>query len=277
VGKEENVMEAGRGLDYAILSLHAEPSMMIAPVLLNIGVRVIDMSGAFRLHDLEMFKKFYGFEHAYPELFDGAVYGLTEKNWKLIKEARFIANPGCYATAIELALMPLQSLGFIGQDDQIMIEAYSGYTGAGKKAAVPVAITPYKSGRVHQHIPEIEQFLGLNNQINFFPHVTPWPRGIEAKILLNIHQQIDIWKIYAGFYEMMKGVSVSSVAINKDANRDNVIGTNICQIYPQCFADGRVEIAVAIDNLGKGAAGQAVQNLIIMDASFGDKVYEDER
>jgi N-acetyl-gamma-glutamyl-phosphate reductase len=277
VGRGQALEEVAGGIHYAILALPTEESLKIVPRLLEYGVRVIDLSGAFRLQDAAVFKKYYGQTHPCPEILHQAVYGLVEKNRRQISEASLVANPGCYATAIELGLLPLVERGFIRPDTKIVIEAISGYTGAGKHARIPDEITAYKPDREHQHVPEIEQALGLDGQIHFFPHVTPMPRGIKATIKLRIRRWINAARLYAEYYYQKSGQWESYVKICTAVKLGDVLGTNLCCISPKSDKLGEVEISVCIDNLGKGAAGQAIQNLIAMDPSFGDTVYENEK
>lgn len=277
VGKEQPVEKIAREIGYAILALPTGESLKVAPELLKSNVRVIDLSGAFRLRDVSVFEKYYGIPHPCPEYLDQAVYGLTEKSREQIRHAALVANPGCYATAVELALLPLAEQGLIERDMPISVEAVSGYTGAGKHAPIPDKLTAYKPNRAHQHVPEIEQTLGLQDQLHFYPRVAPWPRGIEATIRLNIRRQINIVYLYKERYGSSPCQNQNYVhVVDRGAERERVIGTNFCHITPRIGEHGEVEISVAIDNLGKGAAGQAVQNLITMNPSFGDTVYESE-
>jgi len=274
VSRKQPLEEIVGEIGYAILALPENESLKIVPELLGHDICVIDLSGAFRLQDVAVFEKYYKRSHPCPEYLDRAVYGLTEKNLEQIRRASLVANPGCYPTAVELALLPLVEHGLIEPDTRILIEAVSGYTGGGKNAKIPDSVKPYEPWRMdrgHQHIPEIEQTLGLNGQIHFFPHVAPWPRGIEATIKFNIRRRIDIVDLYVKHYSFS-----AYVRIGLEAKREDVVGTNLCLIAPKISNQGEVEISVAIDNLGKGAAGQAIQNLIVINPCFGDKVYESE-
>lgn len=276
IGRERDLEEVAGQIAYAILALPTEESLKLVPDLLKSNVKVIDLSGAFRLRDAALFEKYYGLPHTCPELLAQAVYGLTEKNSEQIQNAKLIANPGCYATAVELALLPLCERGLIKSDTHIFINAVSGYTGAGKHARIPDKIRPYKLDRAHQHVPEIEQVLGLSGQIHFYPHIAPWPRGIEATIRFNLWHYPDIVDLYFEHYYNFFGQNINYVRIADEAKREDVIGTNFCMIAPEISRYGEVKITVAIDNLGKGAAGQAVQNLIALNPSFGYEVYKNE-
>jgi N-acetyl-gamma-glutamyl-phosphate reductase len=271
--KEKECKETLKEIDYAILALPAEESLKLVPEILSSGITVVDLSGAYRLKDLEVFKKYYGMDHPHPELLGCAVYGLPEMNYDAIKKAELIANPGCYATAIELALLPLALNSLIDKNAAITIKAVSGYTGAGKQAVIPKRISPYKPGRKHQHIPEIEEVLNLPGLIEFYPHIAPWPRGIEAMIRLKTSGVSDIEKVYEDYYHPNKN-HASYIRISDHAKKEDVIGTNDCIISIRQQQNGVLMIDVAIDNLIKGAAGQAVQNLILMDPdSFGNTVF----
>jgi len=194
----------------------------------------------------------------YPfELSQKSIYGLSEKIAKN-SHRLFVANPGCYATAIELGLLPLVKNNLVS-GSKIIIRASSGYTGAGRKAKVPKTITSYKGGRQHQHIPEIEQELDIRQQLLFYPQVAPWPRGIEAVIRVKMSIEADILGLYEQFYTNELFVRVKPNGVKTE----NVVGTNFCDIFPE--ANGlSATIKVVIDNIGKGGAGQAVQNFNIM-------------
>ena len=251
IGTIENV-------EIGFLALKAEQSIEIAPELLKRGIKVIDLSGAFRIKDTSSFAKYYQFNHAHPDLLNMSVYGLPEKNREKIRNAQLIANPGCYATAINLGLLPLVNSGLIFPSAKISAKAISGYTGAGKGAKIPKTITSYKGGRQHQHIPEIEQEMDIQGRLLFFPQVAPWPRGIEIVIHVKILNATDILNLYNQFYKKELFVRVKS----EEVKTDNVIKTNFCEICPMIVGPFAV-IKVAIDNLGKGGAGQAVQNFNI--------------
>lgn len=262
------VTGAIENVEVGFLVLKAEQSMEIAPELLKRGIKVIDLSGAFRVKDVSNFAKYYQFNHAHPDLLNMSVYGLPEKNREKIQNAQLIANPGCYATAINLGLLPLVNNGLISPSAKILAKAISGYTGAGKGAKVPKTITPYKGGRQHQHTPEIEQELDIQERLTFFPQVAPWPRGIEVVIYVKISITIDILNLYKQFYKQELFVRVKS----KKAEVNDVVGTNFCDICPGTTGPFAI-IKVVIDNLGKGGAGQAVQNFNILCGFPEELVY----
>ena len=239
--------------DVTMLATPAEVSHDLAPQLLAKGRRVVDLSGAFRLRDAALYPKFYGFEHRHPELLAEAVYGLPELERTRQASARLIANPGCYATAIQLALAPLRFAG------RAIVDAMSGVTGAGRKATEEFSFTEIASDvrayRVlkHQHTPEIEQQLGM--RVTFVPHLLPIKRGILATC------HVDAAEVDFARYANEPFISLAPSA--NDVKLVDVVGTNKCRIGYTRDGDHVVVIS-AIDNLVKGAAGQAVQNLNLM-------------
>lgn len=239
--------------DVTMLATPAEVSHELAPQLLAKGRRVVDLSGAFRLRDASLYPKFYGFEHRHPELLAEAVYGLPELDRTRQASARLIANPGCYATAIQLALAPLRKAG------RAIVDAMSGVTGAGRKATEEFSFTEIASDvrayRVlkHQHTPEMEQQLGM--RITFVPHLLPIKRGILATC------HVDAAEVDFARYQSEPFISLAPSA--NDVKLVDVVGTNKCRIGYTRDGD-HVVVVSAIDNLVKGAAGQAVQNLNLM-------------
>src|SRR4051812_12224953 len=239
--------------DVAFLATPAEVSLELAPKLLANGRRVIDLSGAFRLRDAALYPKFYRFEHRQPELLAEAVYGLPEIDRTRQANARLIANPGCYATAIQLALAPLRYQG------RAIVDAMSGVTGAGRKATEDFSfaeiandVRAYRA-LDHQHTPEIEQQLGT--RVSFVPHLLPVKRGIIATC------HVDARAVDFSRYATEPFISLAASA--NDVKLVDVVGTNKCRIG--YTTDGEhVVVVSAIDNLVKGAAGQAVQNLNLM-------------
>lgn len=239
--------------DVAMLATPAEVSHEIAPQLLAKGRRVVDLSGAFRLRDAALYPKFYGFEHRHPELLAEAVYGLPELDRTRQAAARLIANPGCYATAIQLALAPLRYSG------RAIVDAMSGVTGAGRKATEGFSFTEIandvRAYRVlkHQHTPEIEQQLAT--RVTFVPHLLPIKRGILATC------HVDASDVDFACYANEPFISLAPSA--NEVRIVDVVGTNKCRIGYTRDGD-HVVVMSAIDNLVKGAAGQAVQNLNLM-------------
>jgi len=260
VSLDEAVVQAA-SCDIAFLATPAEASLDLAPKLLASGPRVVDLSGAFRLRDPKLYPAFYKFEHTHTELLATAVYGLPELVARdAIASARLVTNPGCYATAIQLALAPLAD----SIEGRAIVDAMSGVTGAGRKAAEEFSfaeisndLRAYRALK-HQHRPEIEQQLGC--EVTFVPHLLPVKRGILATC--HVRTTIDVAARLRDRYAREHFVTVAESA-DHVALRD-VVGTNRCRIGVSTSERGEVVVTSAIDNLVKGAAGQAVQNLNLM-------------
>ena len=255
-------------MDIAFFALPHGQALNLIPNLPD-NVKAIDLSGDFRIDDADTHKRFYKLEHAGP-FQAGFVYGLTELNREAIREARFIANPGCFATATLLALAPAVKSGLL--TGRIVVDAKTGSSGSGAKAAANThhpqrsnSFYAYKPFQ-HQHLPEIEQTLrtvgDLDNELVFMTHSLPVSRGIFAtcymETKLNITNE-DLANLYREFYE--DSFFVRQVDGSPDINW--VKNTNFCDVA--AHSNGK-QIAVfsAIDNLVKGAAGQAVQNMNLM-------------
>jgi len=249
--------------------------MDVAPVLLKAGRKVIDLAGDFRLASPDAFAQHYGTPHTHPELLSQAVYGLSELNGDAVAKARLVANPGCYAASVILACAPLLKAKF-AEPSGIIVDAKSGLTGAGRKAEVSTMFAEMNENlwaykvNAHQHVPEIEQALGafggMSGSMCFVPHVVPVNRGILSTIYLRLSggatwEQVD--NAYRSFYQHAPFVRVRPQG-QWPAVRD-VAGTNYCDIAFTVDPAKRLLIVVAaIDNLLKGAAGQAVQNMNLM-------------
>jgi len=260
IGLEHDLhyLAPARALEHAVacsavfLATPAEISHDYVPQLVG-KTKVIDLSGAFRLRDAAAYERHYGFVHRHPALLAEAVYGLPELGRARIAGASLIANPGCYATAIQLAIAPLAKLGL-----RWVVDAVSGVTGAGRKATEAMSfaevandVRAYRALR-HQHAPEIEQ--GLGARVAFVPHLVPIARGILA----TCHAQLgDVGSAYA-IYKDEPFIELGRDA--DDVSLHHVVGTNRCRIGWTVEGDDLV-VTAAIDNLVKGAAGQAVQNL----------------
>ncbi len=246
----------------------------IAPQLIHAGKQVIDISGAFRLKNPIHYPKVYGFEHTHHDLLAKSIYGLTETNKSAIAGNSFIANPGCYATATLLALLPLTACIGNGEGIILYIDAKSGLSGAGRKTDQTLQfceadhdVRPYKIG-VHQHVPEIEQALRMRSpslpNITFVPMIVPMERGILISAYVsgwNTDMSIDDLKEhYIKFYTNAPFIRI--LGGNRIPHTKGVIHTNYCDI--NIFRDEhskQIIIIAAIDNLIKGAAGSAVQNM----------------
>jgi N-acetyl-gamma-glutamyl-phosphate reductase len=260
-------------LDAVFLATPVESSLELAPRFLARGVRVIDLSGAFRLTDPEAFRTFYGSKHPHPELLDDAVYGLSELAGPRLKTARLVANPGCHASAICLALAPLCAASVIAERSAVVCDAKTGVSGAGKKATAAThfcAISENFSiygAMGHRHVGEILQVTGLaESQVTFVAQLLPVRRGILSTIYFNLADgkgADDIAAAYDGAYARARFVDV--YPRGSFPNLESVVQRNVCRIgYDTAEPGRRAVVAVALDNLTKGAAGQAVQNLNLM-------------
>ena len=256
-------------VDVAFFALPHGQALELVPRLPD-NVKVIDLSGDFRIDDAEIFQKFYKLEHTAHDLQRRFVYGLTETNRAAIKTAQYIANPGCFATATLLALAPIVSNDLI--NGKVIVDAKTGSSGSGAKAAANThhpqransfyAYKPFE----HQHVPEIEQHLRragtFENEFVFMTHSLPVSRGIFASVYLetaNILSNEDLKNLYEQFYK--DSFFVRFVEGSPDINW--VKTTNFCDIA--AHANGRqIVVFSAIDNLVKGASGQAVQNMNLM-------------
>jgi N-acetyl-gamma-glutamyl-phosphate reductase len=249
-------------------------AMMMAQFLLASGVKVIDLAADFRIKNPQLWQQWYGMEHACPELLDEAVYGLPEVNRQAIKNARLIASPGCYPTAVQLGFLPLLEKSLI-DSQQLIADVKSGVSGAGRKAQISSLMSEsgesFKAYAVsgHRHLPEIVQGLEMATSkqvgLTFVPHLVPMIRGIHASLY---GQLLDgdfenLQTLYEQRYVNEPFVDVLPQGTHPDTR--NVRGSNMCQIAvynPQ--GSQTVVVLSVIDNLVKGAAGQAVQNMNLM-------------
>lgn len=240
--------------------------------LLDAGVRVIDLAADFRIKDVKVWEKWYGMSHACPELIEQAVYGLPEVNRAEIKQARLVANPGCYPTAVQLGFIPLLEAGLI-DDASLIADAKSGVSGAGRKAEVgslfAEAGDSFKAYGVagHRHLLEIRQGLSLVSKhevgLTFVPHLTPLIRGIHATLYAKLKKGADLQALFEQRYADEPFVDVMPAGSHPETR--SVRGSNHCRIAVHRPQDGdTVVVLSAIDNLVKGAAGQAIQNMNIM-------------
>lgn len=242
--------------------------------LLNAGVKIIDLSADFRLKDPLVWSQWYGSEHTATELLKQAVYGLPEINRKEIEKANLVANPGCYPTAIILSLIPLLQAGCIDVTS-IIADAKSGISGAGKKVAVNYLYTEtsesFKAYGVsgHRHLPEICQALSTiiaePASLTFVPHLVPMVRGIHATVYskLNKTKTVDLQKLFQEHYKNEPFVDVLPSGAHPETR--SVRGSNFCRLAVHVPQNGSTVVVLSvIDNLVKGAAGQAIQNMNIM-------------
>jgi N-acetyl-gamma-glutamyl-phosphate reductase len=258
----------------ALLALPDEVSVGIAVELLERGVRVVDLSGAFRVRDTAHYPRWCGFEHPAPAWLDRAVYGLTEWEGERHREASLIANPGCYPTAALLGVLPLERAGLLDPAAPIVVDGKSGVSGAGRRlepaylfAEVNENFKPYRVLE-HRHLPEMLQAIGLDPErpVLFVPHLLPLSRGLLSTLYLSLRQGVtagDVAAALAGRYEKRPFVRLLGQGCWPELRA--VTGTNRCEIGWTVDSTRRVAVVVsAIDNLLKGAAGQAVQNLNLM-------------
>lgn len=258
-------------------------AMQQVPALLEAGVKVIDLAADFRLKDADEWAHWYGMPHACPELLAEAVYGLPEVNRDAIRQARLVANPGCYPTAVQLGFLPLLKAGLIDAS-HLVADVKSGVSGAGRKAEVHSLLCEtsesFKAYGVagHRHLPEIRQGLarvhGAGVGLTFVPHLTPMIRGIHATLYARSTGTVaDLQALYEQTYANEPFVDVMPAGSHPETR--SVKGANTCRLsvfQPQ--GGDTVVVLSVIDNLVKGAAGQAVQNMNIMfglDESMGLK------
>lgn len=247
-------------------------AMKSAQVLLDAGVKVIDLAADFRIKDISVWEKWYGMQHASPQLVEEAVYGLPEMNRAQVVGARLVANPGCYPTAVTLGLLPLVENGLIDLQG-IIADTKSGASGAGRKAEVATLLCEagdsFKAYAVagHRHQPEIAQTLSkvAGHPINptFVPHLLPMIRGIHATLYAMLTREVDLQQLYTSRYVSEPFVDVLPAGSHPETR--SVRGANFCRMAVHRPSNGeRVVILSVIDNLVKGAAGQAVQNMNLM-------------
>ncbi|HET7549347.1 MAG TPA: N-acetyl-gamma-glutamyl-phosphate reductase [Usitatibacter sp.] len=250
-------------------------AMSQARALLEAGGRIVDFSADFRLKDRSVWEKWYKVPHASPELLDEAVYGLPEINRERIRGARLVANPGCYATAVQLALLPLVETDHVDHR-HFIADAKSGVSGAGRKSEVDLlfaeASDNFKAYAVagHRHHPEILESLrslegasGRKLGLTFVPHLVPMVRGILATVYARITKETDFQALYERRYAGEPFVDV--LPQHSQPETRWVRGTNQCRIALHRPMDGDTLVVLAVeDNLVKGAAGQAVQNMNLM-------------
>jgi len=248
-------------------------AMGMAAELLAAGVRVIDLSADFRLKDAQVWQRWYNTPHTSPELLQEAVYGLPEVNRAQIKNARLIAVPGCYPTSVQLGLLPLLEQGLV-DPMRLIADVKSGVSGAGRKASLDLLLCETSESlkayavEGHRHMPEIrqglEQALGGPVGLTFVPHLTPMIRGIHATLYAVLKdKKADLQGLYEQRYAQEPFVDVLPPGSHPSTR--SVKGANVCRLAVHRPQDGDTVVVLSvIDNLVKGAAGQAVQNMNIM-------------
>jgi N-acetyl-gamma-glutamyl-phosphate reductase len=263
------------GCDCVFFATPNGVAMGQAKALLDAGARIVDLSADFRLKDRSVWEKWYKVSHASPELFGESVYGLPEVNREKIRKARLVANPGCYATAVQLALLPLVETDHVDHT-HLIADGKSGVSGAGRKAEVDIlyseASDNFKAYAVkgHRHHPEIVESLaslegasGRKIGLTFVPHLVPMVRGILATVYARITKDTDFQALYERRFKGEPFVDVLPAGSQPETRW--VRGTNQCRIAVHRPFDAETLVVLAVeDNLVKGAAGQAVQNMNLM-------------
>jgi N-acetyl-gamma-glutamyl-phosphate reductase len=249
-------------------------AMKMTPELWESDVKIIDLAADFRLKDPNLWEKWYGMPHACPELLQQAVYGLPETHREDIRTARLIANPGCYPTAVQLGFLPLIQAGLI-QSNNLIADTKSGVSGAGRQAQVGTLLCESSENMKayavmgHRHLPEIQQQISMSTsdpvRLTFVPHLTPMVRGIHATLYATLKnsQQTDLHTLYQETYQNEPFVDV--IPTGEHPSTSSVKGTNMCRLSVHIPEGGNtVVILSVIDNLIKGAAGQAIHNMNLM-------------
>lgn len=264
---------AAAGCEAAFLCTPNEVSHTLVPEILRKGMKVIDLSGSFRLRDASLYDSWYGFSHEAPELLVETAYGLPEWQRDVIRSARLVANPGCYPTSALLALLPLARAGVLAQGSDIICDSKSGVTGAGRSLRMDLLFGEV-SGNFraynplsHRHAPEICQELQWDlARFSFVPHLLPVNRGILSTIYVNFDSPLTPEVLDEVYYERYRFCPfVRLLGASRLPELSAVNHSNFCDIGWRLTSAGRrAVIFSAIDNLLKGAAGQAVQNFNIM-------------
>lgn len=266
--------EAARGCDVALLALPHKVTAAKVPELIAAGVKIVDMSGDFRLRDAAVYEKFYGAKHPHPELLGTFVYGLPELNRAAIRDAKYVASPGCFATTMELALLPLARAGLL--DDAVV--HVTGITGSSGSGIAPQAGThhPSRAGNLktykpleHQHVPEVVQTLedagAKRVALRFVPVSAPLTRGIFATCFLELPAEVDAARLAAMFDEAFAREPFARRPRKRLPEVVAVAGSNYVEVGftagPVTGGRRTVTCFAALDNLIKGGAGQAIQNM----------------
>ena len=251
--------------DVVFLALPDAAAADLAPALVDAGVRVIDLSGAFRLRDEAARAKWYPDTHRLPA---GLAYGLTERERGAIARAQFVANPGCYPTATLLALSPLAEAGLLAANSDVIVDAKSGVSGAGKTPSERTHFSEIHGSMAaygvfnHRHGAEIEQ--GIGRTVTFTPHLIPIDRGILSTIYVRVAPGTTEEAIGDVLEQAYKGATFVRLVGSSLPEIKHVAHTNFCDIGWRVDPSGRVILVSVIDNLLKGASGQAVQNMNVM-------------
>ncbi len=265
-----------RDVDLVFLCLHAGDSAKWAQKFLQQNVRVIDLGSDFRFRHASAYVDWYNMQHPHPELLPEAVYGLTEWHRREVADARLVGNPGCYPTSVLLPLLPFIKKGLVA-DAPIIVDSKSGVSGAGKKAndvthfvSVNENLSPYKVGRAHRHVGEMEKEIrdfGGGMKIVFTPHLTPLTRGMLSAIYFQPAKEMSKDALFAVLDDVYADESFVHIFKDRLPSMKTAQNSNFCFISLEKPAGvNQVILFSAIDNLGKGASTQAVQN---MNCMFG--------
>ena len=262
-------------IDVIFLALPHKTSAEVAKIGIEAGVKVVDLSADLRINSPEVYEQYYHISHPHPELLP-TPYGLPEINRDQIKNIDVVATPGCYPTSALLGLFPLLQCDAIKAGSPIVIDAKSGVTGAGRKPSLTTHfaevfgnLSPYKTGRSHRHIGEMEQEAHkLNSKIGpliFSPHLIPVDRGLMSSIYVTLNEKMTsdtVHELYCNMYKNEPLVDV--LPLGEYATLKHVVKTNKCVISVTPVLENYVHITSVLDNLRKGASGQAVQNMNLM-------------
>jgi len=269
-------VERLRGCDVVFFATPNGVAMGETRALLDAGARIVDLSADFRLQDVAEWERWYKVKHAAPDLVKQAVYGLCEVNREKIRGARLVANPGCYPSAVQLGFLPLVEAGVVDLD-HLIADAKSGVSGAGRKAELQLAYAEASENFMaynvpgHRHWPEIRQGLaqaaGREVGLVFTPHLTPMVRGIHATLYARISKETDFQALFEKRYRDEPFVDVMPAGSHPDTR--SVRAANVCRLALHRPPEGAkrsdtLVVLSVIDNLMKGASGQAVQNMNLM-------------
>lgn len=260
-------------VDVVFLATPHELSLEVVPSLLHRGLRVIDLSGAFRLKDSSAYPHWYGFEHHAASALEEAVYGLCELNAPRIRKAHLVANPGCYASSIILALAPLVQAGWVDLNTGIVCDSKSGASGAGRAPSEKLHFPEVNENLrayglfTHRHVPEMLEALGIEgDRFTFVPHLLPITRGILSTVYVRLktaRPREEIFNLYHSFYAQAPLMRVYGDGSLPEIQ--SVAHTNYTDLgFAVDGRTGRLVVVSCLDNLGKGAAGQAIQNMNLM-------------
>ena len=261
--------------DVVFLALPHGRSVEIAKELVTRGKKVVDLGADFRLNDALEYEKWYGVEHKAVELLSKTVYGLPEVNREKIKDAKLIANPGCYPTTVILGLAPLIKYKLVDLNS-IVVDSKSGVSGAGRSLSLKTHFSEVDENlsayavKAHRHIPEMEQELckiaGTQVKLCFTPHLIPMTRGMLSTIYVDLRSDVSEEELYDLYFEFYKDeYFIRVLSLGEFPKTKAVLGSNFCDLALALDSrTNKVKVLSAIDNLVKGAAGQAVQNMNIM-------------